>query len=131
MMVLHKITSVAGSSAYYKGSVIAYDNIIKIKELNVAAEIIEQQGAVSEATVKAMVQGINLKFKTDIAIAVSGIAGPDGGSEDKPVGTVWIAVGSPSQITTRRVQLPGNRLQVIQLTSVVALEMLRRYLLGI
>jgi nicotinamide-nucleotide amidase len=129
--IAHKITSVAGSSVYYKGSVIAYDNSIKINELNVSSEIIEQHGAVSEATVTAMVQGINHKFKTDIAIAVSGIAGPDGGSEDKPVGTVWIAVGSPTHIITRKVQLPGNRTQVIQLTSVVALEMLRRYLLGI
>jgi nicotinamide-nucleotide amidase len=122
---------VSGSSAYYKGSIIAYNNNIKINELNVSNEIINTNGAVSEETVKAMVLGVNEKFKTDIAIAVSGIAGPSGGTEEKPVGTVWIAVGNSANITTRKVHLPGNRLQVIKLTSVVALEMLRRYLLQI
>jgi nicotinamide-nucleotide amidase len=129
--IAHKITSVAGSSAYYKGSVIAYDNNIKINELNISNETINTNGAVSEETVKAMVLGINEKFKTDVAIAVSGIAGPGGGTEEKPVGTVWIAVGNSANIATRKVHLPGNRLQVIKLTSVVALEMLRRYLLEI
>ena len=129
--IAHKITSVAGSSAYYKGSVIAYDNSIKINELNVNSEIINTHGAVSEETVKAMISGINKKFGTDIAIAVSGIAGPDGGTPEKPVGTVWIAVGNDANIATRKIQLPGNRIQVIKLTTVVALEMLRRYVLGI
>lgn len=129
--IAHKITSVAGSSAYFKGAVIAYDNSIKINELNVHAEIINSHGAVSEETVKAMVSGINKKFGTDIAIAVSGIAGPDGGTPEKPVGTVWIAVGNDTNIATRKIQLPGNRIQVIKLTTVVALEMLRRYVLGI
>jgi nicotinamide-nucleotide amidase len=127
--IAHRITTVAGSSAYYKGSVIAYANEVKTAELGVSPHTIQQQGAVSEQTVKEMLTGVIKKLNTDMGIAVSGIAGPDGGTDEKPVGTVWIAVGNETNMVVRQVQLPGNRKQIITLTAVVALEMLRRFLL--
>lgn len=126
--ISHRITSVSGSSAYYKGSVISYSNEIKMQELNVSADTLDKQGAVSEATVNEMLKGICKKYNTDLGIAVSGIAGPDGGTEEKPVGMVWIAVGTTKNPKIRKVQLPGNRIQNIKLTAIIALEMLRRYL---
>lgn len=127
--IAHRITSVAGSSDYYKGSIVAYSNAIKIKELQVSASSIESEGAVSEAVVAQMLNGVISKFETQMGIAVSGIAGPGGGTSEKPVGTVWIAVGNNSNQKIRKIHLPGNRLQVIKLTSIVALEMLRKLLL--
>lgn len=127
--IAHRITSVAGSSDYYQGSIVSYSNIIKINELGVSERTLEKEGAVSEATVAEMLKGICTKYKTDVGIAVSGIAGPGGGTKEKPVGTVWIAVGKPDSPRLRKIQLPGNRLQNIEMTTVIALEMLRRYLL--
>jgi len=129
--IAHRITSIAGSSNYFKGSVIAYANEVKKQQLGVSETTLQQHGAVSEETVKEMLKGVTEKLQTNVAIAVSGIAGPDGGSEEKPVGTVWIAVGNAEKTYCRKVNLPGNRQQVITLTAVVALEMLRKYLKGI
>ena len=92
--VAHLITSIPGSSAYFRGSVIAYDNEIKKKLLGVDPAILSSAGAVSEETVRAMVSGAIRNLETDFAIATSGIMGPGGGSEKKPVGTVWIAAGN-------------------------------------
>ncbi|MEX2589638.1 MAG: CinA family protein, partial [Chitinophagales bacterium] len=127
--IAHRITSVPGSSDYFQGSVVSYSNAIKMNELGVAKETLDKEGAVSEATVAEMLKGICSKFKTELGIAVSGIAGPDGGTKEKPVGTVWIAVGKADAPRIRKVQLPGNRQQNIELTAIIALESLRRYLL--
>jgi nicotinamide-nucleotide amidase len=129
--IAHCITSVAGSSDYYMGSIISYANEIKMQQLGVQETALQTHGAVSEETVKEMLLGVNEKLHTDVGIAVSGIAGPDGGTETKPVGTVWIAVGNKDSIFCRKINLPGNRQQIIELTAVVALEMLRKYLLGL
>jgi nicotinamide-nucleotide amidase len=90
--IAHMLTSVPGSSAYYKGSVIAYANAVKTEILGVYPDLIEKEGAVSEKVVRHMAEGARSLLKTDFAVATSGIAGPDGGSEMKPVGTVWMAV---------------------------------------
>lgn len=126
----HMITSVVGSSGYYQGSVIAYSNEIKSSVLGVSQKTLDQQGAVSEQTVREMVQGVLALIKTDIAISVSGIAGPGGGSDEKPVGTVWIAVGDRERIVSKRFLFTKDRIINIKYTAVYALDMLRKFLIG-
>lgn len=128
--IAHKITSIPGSSEYYIGSVVAYANEIKINELNVDMLTLETHGAVSEQVVKAMAHNARKKFKTDYSIACSGIAGPDGGTADKPVGTVWIAVSNFEKIITRKLQLGTSRERVILETAQHTLNTLRKMLLG-
>ncbi|MFH0865882.1 MAG: competence/damage-inducible protein A [Bacteroidota bacterium] len=129
--VAQRITTVAGSSAYFKGSVIAYANEIKTDFLDVPAETLEKHGAVSEATVIMMAENIRRKFKTDYAVAVSGIAGPDGGTPEKPVGTVWIAVTSQNKTETKKFQFGNNRLINIERAVMTALNMVRKAILDI
>ncbi len=95
-----RLTSVPGSSVYFKGSIIAYDNDVKITLLNVTTETLEKHGAVSRKTVEEMVKGAMKTLKTDCAVATSGIAGPGGGTPQKPVGTVWIAAAYKNEICT-------------------------------
>ena len=128
--IAHKITSIPGSSEYYIGSVVAYANEIKINELNVDMLTLETHGAVSEQVVKAMASNARKKFKTDYSIACSGIAGPDGGTADKPVGTVWIAVSNFEKIITRKLQLGTSRERVILETAQHSLNTLRKMLIG-
>ena len=125
----HLITSISGSSAYFQGSVVAYANEVKTKQLNVSPETLEEYGAVSEETVKEMVQGLLGLLGTDIGIAISGIAGPTGGTADKPVGTIWLAVGNNEAIHTKKLQLTKDREKNIQYTSVVGLNMIRRFVI--
>jgi nicotinamide-nucleotide amidase len=119
------ITSIAGSSDYFKGSVVAYSNEIKEKMLGVPHQTLVDHGAVSEQTVIAMAEGIRKKFETDYSIAVSGIAGPGGGTDEKPVGTTWIAVATPTGTTARKFLLGDHRGRNIRKASVAALNMLR------
>lgn len=121
----HRITSVAGSSAYFQGSVIAYSNEVKMQQLKVQATTLKAHGAVSEATVQEMVAGTLQLFGTDLAIATSGIAGPDGGTPDKPVGTIWIAIGDKNQTKTLKLSLSHDRAQNIERTALVALNLIR------
>lgn len=122
----HRIITVPGSSAYFKGSFVAYSNEIKTDFLDVPAEVLEKHGAVSEDTVILMAENIRKKIKTDFAVAVSGIAGPDGGTEDKPVGTVWIAVSSEKGTRAKKFQFGNNRLVNIERAVMTALGMLRK-----
>lgn len=124
----HMITRVAGSSDYFKGSIIAYSNEIKEQELNVPSSILEKHRAVSEETVAAMASGICSKLGVDIGLATSGIAGPTGGTEDKPVGTIWIAVAYKGKVETRLLKLFKDRVLNIRMTSVSTLAMLWRIL---
>jgi nicotinamide-nucleotide amidase len=123
--IAHLITSVAGSSAYYKGSVIAYSNSIKTEILGVDPNVIEEKGAVSEQTVREMAEGARKLFKADFSVATSGIAGPDGGTSGKPVGTLWLAVSSESGTVSERRSFGNDRTSNIKRFSLAALNLLR------
>lgn len=127
--IAHQITSVSGSSAYYLGSVIAYHNELKTSQLGVLPEELAAFGAVSEPVVRQMVKGVLQTFHADIAISASGVAGPTGGSPDKPVGMIWIAVGNQTDIRTRELRLGKDRQKNIETTAVLALNELRLWLL--
>ena len=127
--IAHLITSIAGSSAYFKGGVVSYDNSIKKNVLHVKEATLQTVGAVSEETVVEMAKGVLEVMQTDYAIAVSGIMGPDGGSEEKPVGTVWIAVGNSGRIETKKLQFRFDRQRNIELTAINALNLLRLFII--
>ncbi|MDD3737139.1 MAG: CinA family protein, partial [Bacteroidales bacterium] len=124
------ITSVPGSSAWFKGSVVAYDNSIKTGMLGVDPEIIRKQGAVSEETAAAMASGVRRLTGTDFAVAVTGIAGPTGGTPEKPVGTVWIAIASGRGIITEKQRFADDRLINISRSAHSALNLLRKQIIS-
>ncbi len=126
--IAHLLTTVAGSSAYFKGSIISYANEIKQDLLNVKLETLQQYGAVSEPTVSEMLTGALQQLKTDIVIAVSGIAGPSGGTPDKPVGTVYIGIANKDTQYIKRLSLTNHRERNIQLSGIIALVMLLKFL---
>jgi len=119
------ITSVSGSSEYFLGSVVAYSNEVKKNLLGVKAETLDNYGAVSEQTVKEMAEGVRLLLGSDIGVSTSGVAGPSGGSDDKPVGTVWIAYSDKSKTITKKLQLTSERSLNIKLTTMQVLNMIR------
>lgn len=121
----HMITSIPGSSSYFLGSVIAYANAIKIQELKVAPELIEKHGAVSEAVAKSMAEGVRLKFGTTVGLSTTGIAGPDGGTADKPVGTVWIGYSDGKNTFAKQMNFTKDRVINIQFTALAALNQFR------
>jgi nicotinamide-nucleotide amidase len=126
--IASKITSVPGSSAYFLGSVVAYDNEIKKNWLGVPASDIEAHGAVSEQVVVAMAEGVKEKMGTTFSIATSGVAGPDGGTPEKPVGTVWIAVSGPEGTLAKKFQFGSHRERNIKKSGLMALDILRKML---
>jgi nicotinamide-nucleotide amidase len=128
--ISHKITSVPGCSKYFMGSVVAYSNDLKINLLGVNPNTIQNFGAVSEETVIEMAKGAKASFKTDYVIASSGIAGPEGGSDTKPVGTIWIAIAHPGGVFAKKLKLGNNRDRNIEMTSNIALNTLRLLLLN-
>jgi nicotinamide-nucleotide amidase len=126
--ISHLITKVAGSSEYYMGSVISYSYDIKENELGVSKQVLEKQGAVSQEVVEQMAKAIRTKYKTDYSISASGIAGPGGGTDEKPVGTVWIAVATPEKVISEKFLFGNNRERNIHKTANAALNMLRKEL---
>ena len=124
----HLITAVPGASAYFNGGIICYSNEVKKNVLNVSEDTLKNFGAVSEETVSEMLQGALKTLDADVAIAVSGIAGPDGGTAEKPVGTVYIGVGSKDHQYIKRWNFTKHRERNIQLSGVVALVMLRKFI---
>jgi len=124
--IAHLITSVPGSSRYFVGSVVAYSNDIKERILGVSKEILEKHGAVSEPVVKEMAACIRNLYQSNYVIATSGIAGPEGGSAEKPIGTTWIAVASAKQILAEKYLFGNLRSTNIQKASLTALNMLRK-----
>ena len=126
--IAHLLTIDPGASSNFKGTVVAYDNKVKEDILNVSAQTINSAGAVSEETVKEMLKGALEKLKSDYAVATSGIMGPDGGTEDKPVGTVWIAVGNNRKIEAQRFNFRFDRVRNIEQTAHTALNMLRKFI---
>jgi nicotinamide-nucleotide amidase len=128
--IAHLITSVPGSSRYFKGSVVSYDNAVKENLLQVDPATIGRSGAVSEEVVRQMVNGVLPLIDTDLALAVSGIMGPDGGTPEKPVGTVWVAAGDRRKAITQKFQFRFDRQRNIELTSTFALNLLRKFILS-
>lgn len=122
------ITAIPGCSAYFNGGVVSYSNDAKMHMLGVQAKTLEQYGAVSEETVREMAAGARQCFQTDYAIAVSGIAGPGGGSDEKPVGTVWIAVAGPGQVHARLYQMGEERSLNIERAAMQSLYLLWKML---
>ncbi|MBS1950408.1 MAG: nicotinamide-nucleotide amidase [Cytophagales bacterium] len=123
--VSHLVTSVPGSSQYFLGSMIPYDYQIKMRQLGVKPEVLEQHGAVSEATIIEMANIVRAKFNTDIGVATSGIAGPGGATPEKPVGLVWIAYSDKHHTVTKKLQLSTDRLLNIKAASVALLNLIR------
>jgi nicotinamide-nucleotide amidase len=129
--ISHLITSVAGSSAYYNGCIVPYHNEFKRNLLKVDNSVFEKYGAVSKECVMAMVKETLTTFKADVAIAVSGIAGPGGATDEKPVGTTWIAVAYGDRIIPKQFVFGDNRQRNIQMTAMTAMNMLRKLILKI
>ncbi|MBS1486758.1 MAG: competence/damage-inducible protein A [Bacteroidetes bacterium] len=121
----HLITSVPGCSQYFLGSMIPYDYQIKMRQLGVLPEVLEQHGAVSEATIIEMANIVRAKFNTDVGVATSGIAGPGGATPEKPVGLVWIAYSDKHHTVTKKLQLSTDRLLNIKAASVAVLNLIR------
>jgi len=126
--IMHQITSLSGSSSFFEGGFVSYSNEMKMNELGVKSATLTQYGAVSEQTVTEMVKGTLNKLSCDYGLAVSGIAGPTGGSEDKPVGTVCIAVGDKNEIIARTFTFAKNREKNIRLATMVGLKLLYQWI---
>ncbi|MEO1049576.1 MAG: competence/damage-inducible protein A [Bacteroidota bacterium] len=126
--IAQMITSIAGSSDYFLGSVVAYHNDIKKLALGVKEETLMHHGAVSEETIREMAEGVRNRFGTDIGVATSGIAGPGGGTPDKPVGTVWIAYADGNETVAKKLQLWKDRTLNIRSSSVATLNLVRQRL---
>ncbi len=126
----HQFTQYPGCSAYFQGGIISYANDVKVKQLGVSQAILDSDGAVSDSCVMAMAAGVRKHLDTTFALATSGIAGPDGGTEEKPVGTIWIALAHPKGVIVRKLTQGGTRMQNIHLSSLTAINLLRRYLLN-
>lgn len=124
--IAHLITSIAGSSNYYKGSIVSYSNNIKETQLDVNPVILNRDGAVSHEVIEQMAIGGKENLNTDYCIATSGIAGPDGGSEDKPVGTVWIALATPDGVESKLFHFGEHRGRNIRRAAIAGLDMLRK-----
>ena len=127
--VANRITSIPGSSRYYEGTVVSYSNRIKMSILGVSPDTLDTFGAVSEQCAREMAEGARKLLNTTYAISTTGIAGPDGGTPEKPVGTVWIACATPDETYTQLLSLRNNRQINIELTSSYALNLLRKTIL--
>ena len=123
-LIAKTFTDLAGSSDWFERGFVTYSNQAKSEMLGVPASLIEDYGAVSEAVASAMASGALRHSRADFAVAVTGVAGPGGGSDDKPVGTVWIALASAEQMVARRYQFDGDRQAVRAATMQSAIELL-------
>ena len=128
-LVAHRLTEVPGSSSYFMEGVVTYSNEAKTRLLGVPAELIEQHGAVSAEVAEAMAEGVKQRAGTDFGLAVTGVAGPGGGSEQKPVGLVYVALADDAHTEHRRLMLPGDRHLIRWRASQAALDLLRRRLI--
>lgn len=128
-LLMQRLTDIAGSSAWVQGGVVAYANDVKMSAIGVPAEQIEQHGAVSEPVARAMAEGVRDRTGANIGVAITGIAGPGGGSADKPVGTVFAAVAS-DRTDVRRFLFPGDRVMVRTFAAAAALDMVRRHVMA-
>jgi nicotinamide-nucleotide amidase len=127
-MIAQRITSISGSSRYFLEGAVTYSNAAKSRQLGVGAALLEEKGAVSSEVASAMAKGVRQAAGSDLGLAVTGIAGPDGGTDDKPVGTVFISLAAPDGCWTKRFQFSGSRDEIRTITAWTALDWLRRYL---
>jgi nicotinamide-nucleotide amidase len=123
-LIAKRITDIPGSSGYFLFGAVTYSNDSKERVLGVPAELLEKHGAVSSEVAQAMAEGVRRVSGSDIAVATTGIAGPDGGSQEKPVGTVFIAIDSPEGCKTFRLHLEGDRNTIREATAEAALQLL-------
>jgi nicotinamide-nucleotide amidase len=121
-LVAHLLTNVSGSSRWFAGGLVAYSNQIKQHLLGVELKMLQEQGAVSKEVVEAMAVGSNSTFSAQVSIALSGIAGPTGGTLEKPVGTVWIGWSLPAQVSSAQFSFTGNRIEVKEQSAYQAIE---------
>ena len=125
--ISHMITAVSGSSAYFQGTIVSYSNEVKMSMLDVKEQTLIDNGAVSEAVVREMLAGLLKKMPADLGIAISGVAGPTGGTKDKPVGTVWIAVGNKEKVKVRLLNISKSRQKNIEYSATRALGLLWQF----
>jgi nicotinamide-nucleotide amidase len=128
-LIAQRLTDIPGSSKYFTEGVVAYSNEAKTRTLGVEAKLMQQHGAVSAEVAEAMAEGIRKRAGTDFGLSVTGIAGPDGGSEEKPVGLVYVALSDDAHIEHRRLMLPGDRQLIRWRASQAVLDLLRRRLI--
>ncbi len=128
--IAHVITLIPGSSEVFKGTAVTYATPMKTKVLGVPAEMIEEQGVVSQEVVESMATGVRNLMEADFGVATTGVAGPSGGTEEKPVGTVWIGVASPKGVVSKRFNFGKDRENVINRATIAAYEMLRECILA-
>jgi len=129
-LIADRITDIPGASDYFMGGIVAYANAVKTRTLGVPGETIERYGAVSRETVLAMARGARAALQADIAVSVSGIAGPGGGGPGKPVGTTWIGLAAEDGAWARLFTWDGDRVQNKAYSAEAALQMLHDYLTG-
>lgn len=129
-LILHRLTNVPGASAYLDRGVVCYSDLAKIEWLGVSPAVVKRYGAVSPQAARAMAKGIQTAAGTGLGLAVSGIAGPGGGSAAKPVGLVYVALATPRRTVCRRYRCRGGRDQIKAQASTKALGLIRRYLAG-
>jgi nicotinamide-nucleotide amidase len=129
-LVAHRLTNVPGSSEYVAGGVVAYDNRVKIRSLGVEEQVLASHGAVSRPVAEAMAEGVRRSLGTDLGLASTGIMGPGGGTEQKPVGTVWIALADARGVRAMRLRLGHDRLRNKEQAATAALDLVRLHLLG-
>lgn len=129
-LLTSRLTDVAGSSAYVQGAIVSYSNTVKNSVLKVKAETLEKFGAVSEQTARQMSENVRKLFNTDIGVGVTGIAGPDGGSAEKPVGTVYISVSNADKTDVKRFNFTGTRVEIKNQSADSALSMIKNVVSG-
>lgn len=129
-LIAHEITSIPGSSAHFLGSMVAYCNEAKMIMLDVKRESLKKYGAVSEQVVREMAEGVRRKLGSDFAISTSGVAGPDGGTEEKPVGTVWVSIAGKNKTLAKRLNLGKSRERNIRISMLTALNWLRQEIIS-
>ncbi|MDB9932833.1 competence/damage-inducible protein A [Flavobacteriales bacterium] len=125
----HLLTAIPGSSSFYEGSIICYSYDIKEKELNVPKDLLLKKGAVSEEVVEILSEEIRKKYNTNYSIAISGIAGPTGGTDDKPIGTVWISARSKNKVVSKKFSFGNNRERNISQSALASFNLLRKLIL--
>ena len=127
--LISRLTDIPGASGYVRGGVVAYANEVKEERLGVKAGDLERFGAVSEEVATQMAAGVRVACGATWGVSTTGIAGPGGGTEEKPVGTVWVAVAGPERVETRLLQLHGARAEIVEETATLAMHFLRSRLL--